>query len=90
MKKMKRITALFAATLFLAANVLAVDLRNEDDTRYEVKIHESATTLNTWIEANTTSTRICSDCDIEVVGVGKIKAKGSEKVVIKDSKLSKQ
>jgi hypothetical protein len=33
---------------------------------------------------------VCSDCEIEVVGVGKIQVKGSEVAVIKDGKLSKQ
>ncbi len=89
MKKMKRITGILAATLLLAANVFGVDLRNEDSQRYEVKIHDGATTLNTWIDGNTTSPSICSDCEIEAVGVGRIKAKGSEKVFIKDGKLSK-
>ncbi len=86
----KQITRSAGVLLLLAASVCAVDLKNEDGTRYEVKIHEGSTTLNTWIDANTTSSSICSDCEIEVVGVGRIKVKGSEKVVIKDGKLSKQ
>jgi hypothetical protein len=90
MKKLKRMIAFVAAMLFLIANVFAVDLRNEDGRRYEVKIHSGATTLNTWIDANSTSLSVCSDCEIEVEGVGKIKARGSESVVIKDGKLSKQ
>ena len=90
MKKLKPITAVFTATLLFVANGFAVDLRNEDGRRYEVKIHSGATTLNTWIDENTTSPSICSDCEIEVEGVGRIKAKGAEKVVIKDGKLVKQ
>jgi hypothetical protein len=31
---------------------------------------------------------VCSDCVIEVVGVGAVKAKGSVTVVIKDGKLT--
>ena len=90
MNKVKPMTALFAAMLLLVANAFAVDLRNEDGRRYEVKIHSGSSTLNTWIDANTTSPSVCSECEIEVEGVGRIKAKGSEKVVIKDGKLSKQ
>ncbi len=90
MNRMKAITTLFAAVLLLVGNAFAVDLRNEDGRRYEVKIYSGANTLNTWIDANTTSPSICSDCEIEVEGVGRIKAKGSEKIVIKDGKLSKQ
>ncbi len=33
---------------------------------------------------------VCSDCEIEVEGVGSIKASGSETVVIKDGALSKR
>ena len=90
MKKIKFITKFTAALLFLAATVAAGDLRNEDGKRYEVKVHESSTTRNTWIEANTTMMSICSNCEIEVVGVGRIKISGSERAVIKNGKLVKQ
>jgi hypothetical protein len=90
MKKTRQITKSLAVLLFLSANIFAVDLKNEDSRRYEVKIYEGAGTLNTWIDGNTTSPSICSDCEIEVVGVGRIKVKGSEIVVIKDGKLTKQ
>ena len=90
MKKTRQITKWLAVLLFLSANIFAVDLKNEDSRRYEVKIYEGSGTLNTWIDGNTTSPSICSDCEIEVVGVGRIKVKGSEKVVIKDGSLTKQ
>ena len=90
MKKFGFITKFTAALLFLAGVVAAGDLRNEDATRYEVKVHESSTTRNTWIEANTTMMSICSNCEIEVVGVGRIKISGSERAVIKNGKLVKQ
>ena len=90
MNRIGKITKSLAVLLLLAASIFAVDLKNEDSTRYEVKVYDGGGTLNTWIDGNTTSASICSDCEIEVVGVGKIKAKGSEKVIIKDGKLSKQ
>ena len=81
----------FAAVfLLLAASIFASDLRNEDGKRYEVKVHEKSTTTNTSINGNSTVLSICSDCEIEVVGVGRIKTKGAERVVIKNGKLSKQ
>ncbi len=90
MKKIGFITKFTAVLLLLATAVAAGDLRNEDATRYEVKVHESSTTRNTWIEANTTMMSICSNCEIEVVGIGRIKISGSERAVIKNGKLIKQ
>jgi hypothetical protein len=90
MKKIKQITKLLAILALFAASVFGGDLRNEDGRRYEVKIHNSSTTTNTYIDANTTALSICSDCEIEVVGVGKIRIKGSERAVIKNGKLFKQ
>jgi hypothetical protein len=81
---MKKLIAVLV--LSCAASAWAVDLRNEDSRRYEVKIHSVGTT-NTSIESNTTQMSVCSDCEIEVVGVGKVKASGSETVVIKDGSL---
>ncbi|MCU0844329.1 MAG: hypothetical protein MUC76_05315 [Spirochaetes bacterium] len=75
-----------ALVLLCAASVWAVDLRNEDSRRYEVKIHSGGTT-HTSIEGSTTQMSVCSDCEIEVVGVGSVKASGSETVVIKNGSL---
>jgi hypothetical protein len=91
MKKLQTLTAACAALLLLlTAAVYPVDLKNEDSQRYEVKIHTGSSTLNTSIDGNNTQQNVCSECEIEVVGVGTIKAKGSATVVIKDGKLSQQ
>ncbi len=90
MKKIGLITKFLIVFLLLAASVTAGDLRNEDGKRYEVKVHESSTTRNTWIDGNSSVLSICGNCEIEVVGIGKIKISGSERVVIKNGKLSKQ
>jgi len=90
MKKIGLITKFLAVSLLLAASVSAGDLRNEDGKRYEVKVHESSTTRNTWIDGNSTTLSICGSCEIEVVGIGKVKISGSERAVIKNGKLSKQ
>ncbi len=90
MKKLQKITAACAALLLMAVTVFPVDLKNEDGQRYEVKIHTGSSTLNTSIDGNNTQSNVCSDCVIEVVGVGTVKVKGSVTVVIKDGKLSKQ
>ncbi len=65
------------------------DLKNEDGKRYEVKVHDGGTTRNTWIDGNSTTLSICSSCEIEVVGIGKVKVSGSDKLLIKNGKLLK-
>ena len=80
------------ALILTAFNVLsfAADLRNEDLRRYEVKVHDGPTTRNTWIDGNSTTLSICSSCEVEVVGVGRLKVSGNEKLIIKGGKLTKQ
>ncbi len=90
MEKIKQISKSLLILALFAASVFGGDLRNEDGRRYEVKIHGSSTTTNTYIDANTTTLSICSDCEIEVVGVGRIRIKGSERAVIKNGRLYKQ
>jgi hypothetical protein len=69
---------------------IAADLRNEDGKRYEVKVHDGGTTRNTWIDANSSMLSICSSCEVEVVGVGRMKISGSDRLSIKGGKLIKQ
>ncbi len=90
MKKIGLITKFLAVFLLLAASVAAGDLRNEDAKRYEVRVHETSTTRNTSIDGNSSVLSICSSCEIEVVGIGRIKISGSERAVIKNGKLFKQ
>jgi len=90
MKKFTFLTNFTAVFLLLAASAAAGDLRNEDGRRYEVRIHESSTTRNTWIDGNTTMASVCGSCEIEVAGVGKIRISGTERAVIKNGKLAKQ
>ena len=82
--------ALAAATLGFAATAAAVDLKNEDSKKYDVKVEEGATTTSTSIEGNTTKVSICSECKITVVGVGTVEASGSDVLVIKNGELAKQ
>ncbi|HCA57129.1 MAG: hypothetical protein KF831_13585 [Acidobacteria bacterium] len=87
-KKMKTILA--AAVLMLGTvAAMPADLKNEDGKRYEVKVHDGGTTRNTWIDGNSTVLSICSSCEIEVVGIGKMRVSGSDKLIIKNGKLSK-
>lgn len=90
MKQFRRAINTSMTLLLFTTSLLAVELRNEDGRRYEVKIHDGPSTLNTSIDANSTQSNVCSSCVIEVVGVGSVKASGSERVVIKDGKLKKE
>ncbi len=84
-------SALIAIIGLLAAYaVFPADLKNEDGTRYEVKVHDGGTTRNTWIGGTSTILSVCSSCEIEVVGVGKMRVSGSDKLIIKNGKLTKQ
>jgi hypothetical protein len=91
MLTIRHICVAVALLTLSAASVLAIDLQNQDDKKYEVKITQGATTSDTSIEANTTVGNIASgDAEIEVVGVGTIKASGQDTVLIKDGKVSKK
>jgi hypothetical protein len=90
MKIIIQTVKLCALSLVLMLGAFAADLRNEDGKRYEVKVHEGSTTRNTWIDGNSTVIGICSSCEVEVVGIGKVKISGSDRLVIKDGKLLKQ
>lgn len=92
MKNIKFITKFLAVFLQFSAvaGVLAGDLRNEDGRRYEVRVHDGPTVRNTWIDGRSSVLGICGSCEIEVVGIGKIKIAGAERAVIKNGKLLKQ
>ena len=67
----------------------AVSLQNKDSKSYDLKVKGNST-MSTSISGGTTKGSICSSsCTIEVDGVGSIEASGSDRVVIKDGKLSK-
>ena len=76
--------------LVLSVGAFAADLKNEDGTKYEVKIYKSEGRVETTIDGGTMILQICSECEIEVVGIGRVKASGTDVWVIKDGKLTKQ
>lgn len=85
---MRQIAVACGVLLLVAGAVCAVDLKNEDSSSYDIKIHDGPSTTSTSIEGNTTRVSICSDCKIEVVGVGTVEASGDTVVVIKNGELS--
>jgi|GEM_PF-4820406 len=77
------------ALLLVSSMSQAVSLQNKDNKSYDIKVKGSST-MSTSINGGTTKSSICSSsCTIEVDGVGSIEASGSDRVVIKDGKLSK-
>ena len=85
-KSMKK---LLMVLLFTSSLVSAVSLQNKDSKSYDIKVKGSST-MSTSISGGTTKGSICSSsCTIEVDGVGSIEASGSDRVVIKNGKLSK-
>jgi hypothetical protein len=88
MMMLRRLFMCAALVALAAGTAAAVDLKNEDSKRYEVRISQegSGATLETSIDGSSTTASVCDECIIEVVGVGKISASGGETVVIRDGK----
>ena len=87
---MKKIIFCISAFILLTAPAaFAVDLSNHDSREYPVRIITGGTTV-TSISSSTTQLSVCSECDIEVEGIGTVHASGNEKVIIKDGTLSKE
>lgn len=83
---MRMLVACVAVAVMVSA-AAAVDLKNEDSTTYQLKIHDGPAVTDSSIEGGTTKASICSDCTIEVVGVGEIQASGDQVVIIRDGQL---
>lgn len=92
MKTTFRLLTIACIGALCALPALAVELRNEDSGKtYKVEIHEGAgMTRHSSINGSTTQASVCSSCEIEVVGVGKAKVQGSQRVIIRGGKLTVQ
>lgn len=88
MKSRKTMSVLLMLAMSIAA--FTADLKNEYGVKYELKIYKDGGRVETSIDGSTTISQICSECEIEVVGVGKVKASGAEVWVIKNGKSGKQ
>lgn len=67
----------------LAGSAAAVDLRNEDDRSYEIRVEDGATTLHTSISPNTTRIDLTRTGTVIVVGAGSFRADGLREVRIR-------
>lgn len=84
-----KLTVLICALGFAVACAAgAVDLKNEDSATYTIVIHDGPTATTSSIAGNTTRPGICSECTIDVEGVGTIEAAGDTVVVIRNGELS--
>ncbi len=86
---MKRFFLVVICVALAAPAAIAVDLVNKDGQSYDVKIHDGPTTTHSSISGNTTQSSVCSDCKLEVVGVGTVEASGSDTVVIENGSVRK-
>lgn len=78
-----RSSFIMAATLVAAAGAAsAADLQNRDGTAYEIRVRSGASTTHSSIEGGTRRLQLCSDCTVEVVGVGEAVVDASVTVVI--------
>lgn len=67
----------------------AVDLRNEDEVRYTVKITSSTMSRELPVDGLTLSFIVCvGECTFEVEGLGTVSAKKDDVVTLKDGKLT--
>ncbi len=81
---------LLISLVLLSSFAQAVSLQNKDSKSYNIKVKGSSSTMSTSINSGTTKGSICSSsCTIIVDGVGEIDASGSDRVIIKNGKLSK-
>ena len=85
--KFSLITAIVLLTSATTAS--AVSLVNKDSKSYDIRVKGSSSTMTTSISGGTTKGSICSSCTIKVDGVGEVSASGSDKVTIKNGKISK-
>ncbi|MBD2179347.1 hypothetical protein H6F42_20695 [Pseudanabaena sp. FACHB-1998] len=89
--KVVGLLVVFGVIAVTANEAFAVDLVNKDNGGYEVKISLSSGTNRTFIDSLSVKREICrGKCEIEVKGVGIIKADNGDRVVIRDGNLSKE
>ncbi|HAA28199.1 MAG TPA: hypothetical protein DCE56_11645 [Cyanobacteria bacterium UBA8553] len=87
-KQMKQLLMTLGIILLSAASALAVDLENKDGQTYQVKITENGTTREVSIETGAKLSNICSNCQIDINGIGSINAQGTDVVTIENGKLT--
>jgi hypothetical protein len=85
---MKKLICAFGIVLLTASNALAVNLTNKDSQAYQVKITEGSNTREVSIESGATLSNVCSNCQIDINGIGSINAQGADVIIIENGKLT--
>jgi len=79
---------LMVAMVQLGGTSRAIDVRNEDERKYQLTITSSSMTRDIDINALTLSLVVCvGECEFYVPGVGRAKARGNDTVTIKNGKI---
>lgn len=72
----------------IAGTSYAIDVVNEDQRQYDVRITSSAMKRDMKLEGRTLSLVVCvGTCEFYVPGVGRAKASGNDVVTIRNGKL---
>lgn len=76
------------AMAFLVPGLLcAVDLKNEDNKTYQVKVHEGASTTHTSISGGSTRVNLTKEGTVEIIGAGTFRGSGLKRVIIREGRL---
>lgn len=91
MKTWKRIVAGMGAAVMLlgtTAVASAIDLRNEDERPYPMKVVSKTSERDMELKALTMSIVVCvGECEFRVAGVGKTTARGNDTVTIRNGRI---
>jgi hypothetical protein len=75
-------------TTALSGEAKAIDLRNEDNSNYQIQITSSSMTRDIELRGLTLSLVVCvGECEFKVPGVGTAKARGNDVVLIRNGRI---
>lgn len=80
--------ALVLAAVAICGTAQAVDVQNNDHKNYVLKIFEQGRTSTITVNGVSVQKQVCSRCQIEVVGLGKVLVNGRSTLTITNGKLS--
>jgi hypothetical protein len=76
------------STTALSGEAKAIDLRNEDNSNYQIQITSSSMTRDIELRGLTLSLIVCvGECEFKVPGVGTAKARGNDVVLIRNGRI---
>ncbi len=73
-----------------AVTAQAAELSNRDSRSYDLKIYNGGTT-STSISSNTTRSSICSECKLEIEGIGEVEVTSADnRIIIKGGQIERE